>query len=364
MPKLKPALALMAILLATALSASYIVFPEDNSKDIYVTGFERYPETKFYLVTINNNLVVQPVTKWAILVNCNKGDEAYISWQPFLKTYKSGMPYGPRTNEYKRFVQSVSYTADDYEKGFITQTQRIWFDYWNGAFNFFPRRRTLVYNLKQVDKDRSTWTKYALVPDRSYISYRLKHNSNVGYWTVYQGQSKEIWFPLKSWLNKQISRQKLIKLYYKTIGAYRHNVTLGESYKVIELVMKENYIFYLMFFFIAATATVLTELIILLTLFSSVTGIPLIKKIFALIPACLLGTGFTIVMLWWVFPQWLQTYMMLTMGGVIFAFLVEALVYRVFVRIKLKHALYLSFACNLASYLAGLWLFMMVRLII
>jgi hypothetical protein len=362
MPKLKPAIALIAFLCITALSASMIFIPEEKSKDIYVTGFAKYPQTQFYLIVIKDELIVRPVTKWAILVNCDEGDRAYISWQPFLKKYKSGMPYGPHTYEYKRFMQSVSYTADDYEKGFVTQTQRIWFDYWNGAFNHFPRRRTLVYDLRQVDKGLYIWTKYALIPDHSFIKIPIPTRDYVYNMTPVIRSQEKCW--LRNWVERNFNRKKLTILYNKTIGQYGHEAVLRDSYQHIEWVMKEYYLLYLMFFLFAASVNVVAELIILLTLFSSITGIPLKKKVFALIPTSLLGNGFTIIMLWWFLPLWRNTYMKLNMGGVFFAFLFEAIVYSLLVRIKLKHALSLSFVCNLASYILGLWLFMIVKLFI
>ena len=75
-----------------------------------------------------------------------------------------------------------------------------------------------------------------------------------------------------------------------------------------------------------------------------------------LIIAGILATGGTIPYVWYIFPVLSYTsYILYIIAAEIFAFVVEAFFYRIFLKLDYKKAFIFSFFCNLASFGAG-WL--------
>ncbi|MGM0771844.1 MAG: hypothetical protein ACQESU_09620 [Halobacteriota archaeon] len=65
----------------------------------------------------------------------------------------------------------------------------------------------------------------------------------------------------------------------------------------------------------------------------------------------------TLPYLWFVLPVFIRTYSHLVAIGEVSVVLVEAVIYFFVLKVRMEKALSLSFICNLASFLAGMYLF-------
>ncbi|WP_135612444.1 hypothetical protein [Methanococcoides sp. AM1] len=65
----------------------------------------------------------------------------------------------------------------------------------------------------------------------------------------------------------------------------------------------------------------------------------------------------TLPYLWFVLPVFIRTYSHLVAIGEISVVLVEAVMYYFILKVRMEKALFFSFICNLASFLAGVYLF-------
>ncbi|MEL4304863.1 hypothetical protein [Methanococcoides sp. LMO-2] len=111
-------------------------------------------------------------------------------------------------------------------------------------------------------------------------------------------------------------------------------------------------------FLIALLVTVMMELTIL---FATVRYLFKINR--NLIPdSLLLFTGTfcsfsTLPYLWFVLPMFIRTYSHLVAIGEVSVVLVEAVIYYFVLKVRMDKALFFSFICNIASFLAGIYLF-------
>ncbi|ETA69446.1 hypothetical protein MettiDRAFT_2947 [Methanolobus tindarius DSM 2278] len=65
----------------------------------------------------------------------------------------------------------------------------------------------------------------------------------------------------------------------------------------------------------------------------------------------------TIPYLWFLLPQFIDSYQNLALIGEISVFLVEAVIYYFVLKVTVQRALILSFTCNLVSFIVGLMVF-------
>ncbi|MDK2830857.1 MAG: hypothetical protein PWQ75_609 [Methanolobus sp.] len=65
----------------------------------------------------------------------------------------------------------------------------------------------------------------------------------------------------------------------------------------------------------------------------------------------------TIPYLWFLLPQFIDSYQDLALIGEISVFLVEAVIYYFVLKVTVQRALILSFTCNLVSFIVGLMVF-------
>lgn len=164
--------------------------------------------------------------------------------------------------------------------------------------------------------------------------------------------------------NDYARRMYWTRLYVNTLGYGSHYSLLKDNYARLWEVCQTDKRGYAKFFLFAAGLTILIEILVFLILFKPVTGIALKEKTGLVLLSVVIGTGFTITMLWWVFPKLLHSNARVTIGGEIFALIVESVVYYALLRIKYVHAFFLSLFCNFISYFIGLWLFMFIVFII
>ncbi|TQD25872.1 hypothetical protein [Methanolobus vulcani] len=65
----------------------------------------------------------------------------------------------------------------------------------------------------------------------------------------------------------------------------------------------------------------------------------------------------TLPYLWFLLPQFINSYENLALIGEISVFVIEAVIYYFVLKVTLQRALILSFTCNLVSFLIGLMIF-------
>jgi hypothetical protein len=65
----------------------------------------------------------------------------------------------------------------------------------------------------------------------------------------------------------------------------------------------------------------------------------------------------TLPYLWFLLPQFIDSYNSLALIGELSVFLVESVVYYFVLKVTIQRALILSFACNLVSFLIGMMIF-------
>ncbi|KGK98892.1 hypothetical protein LI82_06270 [Methanococcoides methylutens] len=65
----------------------------------------------------------------------------------------------------------------------------------------------------------------------------------------------------------------------------------------------------------------------------------------------------TLPYLWFVLPMFIRTYSYLVAIGEVSVVLVEAVIYFFVLKVRIEKALFMSFICNLASFLIGIYLF-------
>jgi hypothetical protein len=105
-------------------------------------------------------------------------------------------------------------------------------------------------------------------------------------------------------------------------------------------------------FLTAAAFSIIIETTVLILLYKYLKISESRKK---LIIAGILATGGTIPYVWFIFPVLSYTsYFLYVVVAEIFAFVVEALFYRIFLGLDYKKAFIFSFLCNSASFGAGL----------
>ncbi|WP_321431222.1 hypothetical protein [uncultured Methanolobus sp.] len=68
----------------------------------------------------------------------------------------------------------------------------------------------------------------------------------------------------------------------------------------------------------------------------------------------------TLPYLWFLLPQFIDSYTILVVFGEISVFLVEAVTYYFLLKIGIQRALAISFTCNIASFLTGLMIFALI----
>jgi hypothetical protein len=68
----------------------------------------------------------------------------------------------------------------------------------------------------------------------------------------------------------------------------------------------------------------------------------------------------TLPYLWFLLPQFIDSYSILVVFGEISVFLVEAVIYYFLLKIGIQRSLTISFACNIASFLTGLMIFALI----
>jgi len=381
------------LLFAAALLLANMPFPYkiiDNGQDytgkiIEIRGFSQYPETDFYLLDATDGLIIiRKISHDVLRIKFTGKKKCCISWHPLLAELQENTKYSPDSDAYKSVMEKTDIKYGMPPWIYYKRSYQIWFQSWQGYKTKGTKLKTISYMLIKSQLPLPFEFKYGLVPDKMNIprSKYYDENGKLTLWGIlrqtfdlrYYKRNAEVF--IGRWERKIVGpgyykyhppadpNWKLKRFYRKTIGAYPHFGLLSRSYEHIEQVMQENRNYYSVFFLFAAIVTIITELLVLLLLFNPVCGIPLRDKILKLIPACVLGTGFTIFMLWWVFPGLLHTYAKVTMGGEIFALIIEAIIYWVVLRIKFKFAFILSFAANLSSYLLGVWLFHIVFLFI
>lgn len=377
-----------------------IDYPVDYAdKIIEIRGFANYPETVFYLVNATDGLVLEKAITTDTLRIITSGQKNYfISIDSTLAAWQPGKKYGADTPEHEMFIKNAS----QFLQGAFPDTHFI--KQKSCLITFFPDwgHKTKGTKLKTVSftivrhPGNVLYTQSGApihIPDKGISLEPDKRNNPGSQYYDDQGNLNlrgYIWQTFNpEYYKRQFQyfilkfdkpnkyqhftperraieqRQKWHRLYNKTLGYGYNYHLLHESYEHVEQVMQENRKFYSAFFLFAAFLTILIELAVLFLLFNPVTGFPLKENAGMLVLACVLGTGFTITMLWWVFPSLLHSYAKITMGGEIFALVVESFVYYYLIsKIRYFQAFILSVFCNLTSYLFGLWLYRMIFLFI
>ncbi len=112
---------------------------------------------------------------------------------------------------------------------------------------------------------------------------------------------------------------------------------------------------YFLEFFRALFLTLLAETTILFLIIRSSFKIPATKlSTQKLLLASCVASGLTLPCLWFILPALIHDYTVFLTIGELSVFLVEAVIYFFVLRVSPKKALFLSFTCNLISFLLGL----------
>jgi hypothetical protein len=68
----------------------------------------------------------------------------------------------------------------------------------------------------------------------------------------------------------------------------------------------------------------------------------------------------TLPYLWFLLPQFIDSYTILVILGELSVFLIEAVIYYFILKVTIQRAVIISFACNIASFLTGLMIFALI----
>ncbi|MFO7660166.1 MAG: hypothetical protein R6V77_04570 [Candidatus Cloacimonadaceae bacterium] len=391
-------------------------FSDYTGKIVEIRGFHNFPGQEFYLVNAIDSLILeQIITSETLRIITTGQKKYYISMDSTLAAWQPGRKYGPEkyyisTRSTLPVQKKYKPGTPEYEFFKLVEADRInrgpesswpkpvyskpigFPDDWGYKIKGTKKKMVSfsiqISNEKMTDETQEILNpsmRFSLEPDRrnypnsQYYDDRGDLNLRGFIW---QTLSREYYVrkfhTFISKIDKRNNyqhfsperrayeqRRKWYRLYNKTLGYKNNHQLLHESYEHVETVMRENRRAYAGFFLFAALLTILIELLVLFILFNPITLLPLKENAGTLVLACVLGTGFTITILWWALPSLLHTYAKITMGGELFALIVESFVYYFAIsKIRYLHAFFLSFFCNAMSYLFGLWVFRMIFLFI